>query len=114
MQRNSSTSSFLNNYENMINILSIESKYNIQSENDTVLEQNLLWRRRQPLYKSSVNSSITSLESISNNSSVIEEENDENKYKYQFECPNAMASNECKIDNTSLNKKLAQLRNQFA
>jgi len=89
------------------------NKYNIQSENDTTLEQNLLWRRRQPLYKTSVNSSCTSLDSLNKSFHVSDEENTENKYQYQFECPNAMAANECKIVNVELNEKLAKLRNHF-
>jgi len=109
-----STSSFLNNYENMINILSIESKYSIQVEKDTTLEQNLLWRRRQPLYKSSVNSSTTSFESLISNSTDDSVSTIENKYQYQFECPNAMASKNSKITNLSLNEKLAELRKHFS
>jgi len=114
MQRSTSTSSFLENYENMINILSIESKYSTQkNEKDTSLEQNLLWRRRQPLYKT-VNSSTTSFESLKSNLTIPEEETTENKYQYQFECPNAMAATESRIKNVNLNEKLAQLVKQFS
>ena len=114
MQRSTSTSSFLESYENMINILSIESKYSTQNGKDTSLEQNLLWRRRQqPLYKS-INSSTTSFESLASSFTISEEETTENKYQYQFECPNSMAATECKIKKENLNKKLSQLVKQFS
>jgi len=115
MQRSTSTSSFLENYENMINILSIENKFNTQNkEKDISLEQNLLWRRRQPLYKI-INSSTTSFESLASNFTIEEETNENNKYKYQFECPNSMAATEKKIDSSiNLNEKLALLRKQFS
>jgi len=114
MERSTSTSSFLNNYENMINILSLENKFSIKYEKETSLDQNLLWRRRQPLYKSE-NSSTTSLDTISSNFSNDDKNmNIENKYKYQFDCPNAMSSSyHNKNMNAILNEKLSQLRKQF-
>jgi len=114
MERSTSSSSFLNNYENMINILSLESKFSIKPEKETSLEQNLLWRRRQSLYKI-INSSSTSLDSLTSNfSSDDKNMNIENKYKYQFECPNSMSlSYNNKNINSTVNEKLSQLRKQF-
>lgn len=114
MEKSTSVSSFLNSYENTINILSIESKYCIKPEKDISLEQNLLWRRRQPLYKNPLNSSTSSFESLSSNFSDDNCLNIENKYKYQFECPNSMASIKSKNINKTLNEKLSKLRQQFS
>jgi len=108
------SNSFLSNYEHMINILTLENKFSIQTEKETSLEQNLLWRRRQSFYKN-INSSTASFESLSSN--LTNNDNIENKYKYQFECPNSLSSMsymDNKIDNnTSLNEKLLQIRKQF-
>ncbi|KAG4086844.1 hypothetical protein H8356DRAFT_1732926 [Neocallimastix lanati (nom. inval.)] len=115
MERSNST--FLSNYEHMINILTLENKFSIPTEKDSSLEQNLLWRRRQSFYKN-INSSSTSLESLTSNITNNDNSlNIENKYKYQFECPNSVSSMiymDNKIDrNTNLNEKLLQIRKQF-